>query len=385
MPSGLPTFNLRHFMAHLAPGAYLGLQAFFVLLFLAWLFVPDALGCWDAINQMNAGVAAGIGFLVLTVCYFAGVVVRFVPVNKADDRAIDYRLRRMLARSAAGERTTGAVAGFIFDVFFFVRWFFRWNRKEITCSEARGLLERAKGQLEKAGRQLRRSDQELLRELATTGEHKELRKQIVEIAAGAVAKARPASGAPPLRGQPLDQWREAWDWLGKWLVFADKFPYPVWVIYETYMRADSQRLDEFDEFLLPLLLETIGGDYSGRTYTHAPFNRSKLVILRESQELAASVYEYEGLVRIAAGFYPSLSLAVCASLCLMLVSLGVFAVCCFTYEILEIPCGVRIALLGWLAMFVFNCWLLEKVLRNLHFARSAEAYTVLESYLITCK
>ena len=79
MLTKMPTFNLRDFMAHLAPGAYCVFQFALLLSALACLVFPDALNSLGGMGKLDTVTGALVAFFIISMCYFVGVVIRLRP------------------------------------------------------------------------------------------------------------------------------------------------------------------------------------------------------------------------------------------------------------------------------------------------------------------
>jgi hypothetical protein len=179
----------------------------------------------------------------------------------------------------------------------------------------------------------------------------------------------------------------------KWFALADGYPYPIRMLYWTWHRAGESRRRDLAKHYVPLMLETVIGEWHGRRYTHGPVNRAKELIISRGQNdsLSAFVLEREAITRMVAGFFPALKIGVWISF--------VLAVCCVIRLLLlwyggvpaaprsgwttaDIGLAWQFLTLGFWTFFVCNAGLLTQVLRNLRPIRHAEVDAVMEGYLL---
>ena len=154
-----------------------------------------------------------------------------------------------------------------------------------------------------------------------------LRKKAVDCLTQ-VRKKATASGRP--FAECLEEESER-KWVFGWLWAVDRFPYPLWISFTTYLRRSAQHQCDFERWVWPVLLETMGGSVSAKTPWTLPFNRCKLFVRVQSLELASDIYDREALTRMMAGFYRGLRLGSIGSLCILFLSSLLF----YLYSVLE--------------------------------------------------
>ncbi|MBN2024638.1 MAG: hypothetical protein JW809_17810 [Pirellulales bacterium] len=361
MMTKVPTFGLRHFMAHLAPGAWCAFQVSIITIALAWYLLPG----WIVL-LCEPGQVAGVflGFLAIVMCYFVGVVIRLTPVEHLDGVSVDYGLRRAIAAGLPiGARLRSAAYGVIRwalpwkCIDSWIRHLDRWPRlrrfahaacRPLSCSEAVRLLEEQRGL---PGRESSCVAPESAMAPTTIGQHlMSIRDDPIAQLVDKLEKTPDSEGNEPesskgshhtgcrgnivgeislrewLRNQAVaairdfdnraletdDQkenrkkWKADWRWLNAWIWNVDRFPYPLWRIYQAYYRMPGSDVATFRCRLGPDLLETMHGEVSTKS-GHAAYNRGKLWVLAKSPELAAPVCDLEAMVRMVNGFYQPLA------------------------------------------------------------------------------
>jgi len=355
-----PKFNLRHFMQHLAPGGYYLFQISFLVLFILWIIDPENFASSIIkLNKVNS-TALFFGFLIIgVICYFIGVVLRLPSVNEVDRISGKSRLPKKCKKIK--------------------------KEKSITCEQVidSTLYEKQnnhcslQGESENydSGVKSRKWYREQAAEL------------LVNLAGENFQKIR--DGDFSLQESIESKFILS----GLWA--ADKFPYPLWITYTTYLRAGPDRHKEFGESLWPVILETMCNDPKADFYTTVPFNRCKLFILENSEHLASEVYDREAIVRMMAGFYYGLDKGKVISKWIFISTFLFYVI--YKLHILEVDWVSRIlSYLNWhppfegffhimfisAVMFLFNMSQLEKVIKNFRHLRMSESETVFSSYLI---
>lgn len=399
MSSVWPGLNLRNFMAHLAPGVYFALQVAIALLFIAWVFDPIVLEYVLKINKLETVPGVVLGFLLLTVCYFVGVTLRLSTVDHLDVRSLDYNLtlklwearRDFSPRERRIQDWLGPSVRFLGHLFILA-----WHPRpeEMTVGAARSLLDQSdeaepglmklleewkKGRGEQA-KEEQDQERELLRKAIVQFAIDRLifHKVLEEESSNGVLSAAPVA----LRYERLCEWvkdplvREH----SEWFRLADSYPYPIRLLYRNWHRADEDRRKELVEKYVPLMLETVIGEWDGARYTHGPINRAKEFVIAKGDRLGPLVLEREALTRMVAGFFPALRIGFCVSTVLL-------TVCMLQLPFLAVDFWPFRAwwyfFLGFCTLLICNGGLLAKVLKNLCSIRYGEVDTVLEGYLLS--
>lgn len=390
-------FNLRHFMAHLAPGGHFALQVFLPVAFLFWLFFPDILFRAVSLALSCNAVPAVFAFIVFVVlCYGMGAIVRLPPVLEVDDEAAERHLRKPLNERFPGFRRSR-------DEFAFPNlrfrgagqplrriwaWILGGRPQPMTCSQARALLARLRTNPAAKRNPLIAALSKAL-ETGPEEDDESLRDWLRRTAAGQLAHLAEAPSTAVSPGDRARLKQESLrsagklEWLPSVLWAADEHPYPLWLAYKTYLRTASGHLADFEEFVWPVLLDTMRGKVSAAFPDNQPFQRCKILIRAQSLDLGNDVYEYEALVRMMAGFYRGLFWGLRLTLGLLAaasVAAAAAWLCpgCLHHHADTVLCWAVLAsvLLG------LNIWLSRTILNNFRRLRLAESESVFDSYAV---
>jgi hypothetical protein len=153
------------------------------------------------------------------------------------------------------------------------------------------------------------------------------------------------------------------------------------------MQTSSAYLKDFEQFLWPIMLDTMRGEISYRSYSKEPFNRCKLLIRARSHALASDIYDREAMTRMMTGFYRGLALGSAVSILALSVSaLGLFcsiasAFHWFNWNVLSRLDEFGYCTLLFSVLWVLNRWLLVRVTKNFHILRMSEAQAVYDAYI----
>ncbi len=355
-----PKFNLRHFMQHLAPGGYYLFQIVLLVLYGLWIIDSyDFLRILFKLNKVNSTALFFVFLIIGVVCYFIGVVLRLPSVNKVDKISGKSQLPKNK------EKKNGI--------------FFRILSQLPRIYWIRNLFSIKSNILNKKSLTFRVSSQKWYRNQAS--------ELLIRLAGENFQKIRDGDFLLPESTELKCILRGLWA--------ADKFPYPLWITYTTYLRAGPSRHKEFKEKLWLIILETMCNDPKADFYTSVPFNRCKLFIMRNSEQLANEVYDREAIVRMMAGFYYGLDLGkkisvIIGIITFILLVMNILKIDWISHELSLIDISWHAPIQGLphiiflsIVMFIFNSSQLKSIIKNFRHLRMSESEIVFSSYVIT--
>jgi hypothetical protein len=399
-----PSFNLRHFMSHLAPGGYVCLWIVLFCLFLFWLPYPDSVESF-LVSVKNANpILLSIGFVVfIVISYFVGVVLRLPPVDHVDTISMEWNLRDLLRRTRArkakgSERLNSKRSSFLSCLWCWIKPSgppsLRW--KQIIDDLSAG-SNTTKPETETSRNPIVEDLDPALPDIPSG-----LPDILDKYRARDVIRRIAAQNLNPEftpETKPSDQ-KELVDSLEKksdtkfamyWLWAVDAFPYPLWLIYKTFLQTTQDRRKKFSDHLWVVMIATMRGTISAKRTSKESFNNCKRVVCKKSDPLAASIHDDEALIRMMVGFYWGLWIA-SRGAAIAIILLMPFWIYYILTLITLIPwtlphsatiCGM--VMLFFIISFICNAIMIRQVTKNFHILRVSEAQIVFDSYLIVCE
>jgi len=388
-------FDLRHFMSHLAPGAYFVIQVLVGATFFYWLFFPEFFKIFLVkSNNANVAILTAAFFVFVVICYFVGVVLQLPSVDRVDAISIQYNLHKICQKLSSDEQP-----GWFLRITNSLNWMVRAMQSTLDFESCHNKIKKTYEKIKKFQSEPQKSKARKMRRFLKIAKLKKPKNRdslqdwityhTAEIFRN-LADKEYKDAFDAVRAKKESLRRPGKQWLTVVLWAADRFPYPLWLSFREYRQTSSESdyVDLFEKHLWKVMLDTMYGNFSIGRFRKEPINRCKLFVCAHSHELASEIYDREALTRMMAGFYRGLLLASIISLSIVVISAvgGLFSIMPYfdlhTLEPLNRPVGFGFCFFTFLVLSMLNIWLLVQVVKNFHNLRLSEAQSIFDGYIL---